>query len=351
MRLHARVPVAVTAVAVALGAVVCDPYGANDGAGSNPLADGGADGLVVGDTGTGADVDEVDGESALPTPVEIAVAQPRAMAASSAAMIWLQDDSVYAHVPNGSQGLVMKAFNNAPASGFLALESSTAVMDQAGGVSRCTTQPPCNNNVSAPIYGLEDAGPLGVLDGEIYVAERGGSRRLMTCGIAQSCGTNAPSLALLPAVATRMALGSTYVVLALEDKSLIAYPRAARLDAGVTAPVTLASVFDLRGLAVDGKEAYWTDGAAGTIARCAVDACASTTVVIAGQRAFPRAIAVAAGTAYWVETDGDSVWRCSVPACTDVSRVARVMRPVDLAIGDRVYVASAGTQKIYAVPR
>jgi hypothetical protein len=207
----------------------------------------------------------------------------------------------------------------------------------------------CGSNPSTPIYMLAEAGPIVADATDMFVADRGGTRKLATCGLTLGCADSPAVLAYLPAAATRITLTSSFVVVALADKTLRAYLRSDRLDGGAPAPAPLATVGDLRGLAGDGPDLYWTDGAAGTVVRCRANDCAATMTTLQSGRHLPRAIAIAAGKAYWVETDDDAVVRCTLPACGDATTIARVSRPTDLALGNLVYVASDTTQRIYAI--
>jgi hypothetical protein len=279
---------------------------------------------------------------------EIANARPAAMAASTSAMVWVEGNTVSLLDPGKPPVALMMPINGA--TGFLAIETVTVIMTEPTGVRRCPTTGGCNaSDPSAPIYGLSDPGPIGIVDGEIFVAERGSAHRVATCGLTANCGDTPAVVAYLPAVPKEIAFTPSSVVVGLADQTIRAYPRAGRPDAGASPPAELVKVGDLRGLAASGAEIYWADGPNGTIGRCTVESCTATSVVTG--RAFPSAVAASAGKLYWIETNADSVFRCTLPACGDVTRIARVLQPSDLAVGDRVYIASATEQKIYATPR
>lgn len=284
---------------------------------------------------------------------EVADATPRAIAASSVATVWLDGEIVYALNPNGAPIPIMSSISGGAATGFLAIHAMRALMTQGSGVNRCDVDAPCLADggppIGAPIFNLADTGPVATDGADIFVAERGGSRRLATCGLAQSCGESFDVVTYLPAAATRLVLTSGYVVLGFTDQTLRAYPRSVREDGGVAAPPPLVTLGDLRGLAAAGPDVYWTDGTAGTIATCTVATCASSTKVLLTGRAFPRSIAVANGKAYWVESDADAVVRCTLPACTDATMIAKVPRPKELGVGNRIYVTSETVQRIYAI--
>jgi hypothetical protein len=279
---------------------------------------------------------------------EVAAAQPAALAASQAAMVWVEGNTVFMLDPGKAPATLMKPSNGGLATGFLAIDTVTVLMTQASGVRRCPTTATCVSDPSAPIYGLADPGPIAIADGEMYVVERASSRRLVTCGLTANCDTSPAVVAYLPDVPKELALTTSSAVVALADQTLRAYLRAGRLDAGALQPPALATLVDVRGLAADGPDVYWADGAGGTIGRCNVDSCAASKQDLLTQRAYPRALAVSGSALYWVETNADAVLRCSLPVCSDPTVIARVLRPTDLAVGDRVYVASDTEQKIYA---
>lgn len=283
---------------------------------------------------------------------EIAAASASAIAASASALVWLEGDTVFALNPNGLPIAVMKPISGGASTGFLAISGVTALMTQGSGVNRCRTDAPCladgGPSIGAPIFSLVDTGPVAADNADIFVAERGGQRRLALCGLAQSCNDNPQVVAYLPFAATRLVLTTAFVLLGFTDKTLRAYPRSDRQDAGVAAPAPFATAADLRGLAASGLSVYWTDGAGGTITRCDVATCAASTQVLLTNRAFPRSIALSNGKAYWVETDADAVLRCTLPACSDATVIAKVARPNDLAVGDRIYVTTE-MQRIYAI--
>lgn len=316
--------------------------------------DGAVDAPVIGASdGGGADVAlDVDGGcTTAPCNVEeVAKALPIALAASTSAMVWLESATVFLLDPGKTPITLMTPPNGAM--GWLAISNATVLMTEATGVRRCLTTGGCNAaDPGVPIYGLSNAGPIVAGGGEMFVAERAGQTRLVTCGLATSCDTSPDVVAKLPGVATKLALTQSHVVVGLGDQTIRAYLRSSRVEAGAPAPAPLTSVIDLRGLAADGSNAYWADGVTGKISGCAIDACASTTVDLATNRAFPRALAAFDGKLYWVETYADAVVRCTLPACADATVIARVTRPDDLTVGDRVYVASEMTQRIYATAR
>jgi hypothetical protein len=202
-----------------------------------------------------------------------------------------------------------------------------------------------------PIYQLSAAGPVAAGGGVMFVAERSGARRLVSCGLDVNCDTSPDVVAYLPDEPRELALTSSSAVVGLADQTIRAYPRTGRPDAAAPQPAALAQLVDLRGIACDGPDVYWADGVGRTIGHCLVDSCATTKSDLATQRAFPRAVAVSLGKLYWIETDADAVVRCTLPACKDITVIARVSRPRDLTIGDRLYVASDTVQKIYATAR
>lgn len=306
------------------------------------------------DAGEGGGGDAGCADAAAPCNVtEVATATPRAIAAGVAATIWLEGEIVYALNPTGAPIPIMSSISGGAATGFLAIHSTTALMTQGSGVNRCNTDMPCLADggppIGAPMFDLGDTGPVATDGADIFAAERAEPRRLATCGLTQSCGDDFQVVTYLPAAATRLTLTTGHVVLGFTDRTLRAYPRSLREDGGVAAPPALATVDDLRGLASDGPDIYWTDGLAGTIATCAVATCTTSTKVLLTGRAFPRSIAVSNGKAYWLETDADSVVRCTLPACTDATILAKVPRPKDLGVGNRIYVTSETMQRIYAI--
>jgi len=118
-------------------------------------------------------------------------------------------------------------------------------------------------------------------------------------------------------------------------------------DVDVGPPLT--TVNDLTGLTADGSTLYWSDGAAGAIARCSLSSCAPESVLT--QRMYPRAVTVVGSSLYWIETDAGAIFRCTLPACSDPTVLGQVKQPIDMAVGDRVYVVSDSDQKIYAAAR
>lgn len=280
----------------------------------------------------------------------VATARPAAIAASGAAMVWLQNANVFLLDPGNAPVTLMEPPNGT--TGYLAIDDVTVLMTEPNGVRRCPTTGGCDaKDPSSPIYQLSETGPVAAGGGEIFVTERAGARRLVTCGLGSNCNTSPTVVAYLPDVANKLALTTSFAVVGLGDQTIRAYLRAGRPDGGAPQPTPLATVVDLRGLASDGTFVYWSDGVGGTIGGCDVGSCAATTTEIASMRATPRALAVSAGKLYWVETNSDFVLRCALPACADLTVIARVSRPTDLAVGDRVYVASETEQKIYATAR
>ena len=301
----------------------------------------------------GVDVDVVDaGCTTAPcNVVELVTASPRAIAASPDGLIWLVADEVFTTDPSGAPIALMGPNAGGSATGFLAMHATTALMTQGSGVNRCNKTTPCpqaGGGPQSPIFGLTEAGPVAADASEMFVADRAGTRRLATCGLALGCADTPAVVTYLHDIATRMTLTSSFVVIAFADKTLRAYARSDRLEAGAPPAAQLAFVGDLRGLAGAGLDVYWTDGLAGVVKRCRINDCASTTKTVLENRANPRAIAVSGSQAYWVETDGDAVFRCALPDCSNATAIARVARPIDLALGDRVYVTTESAQRIYA---
>jgi hypothetical protein len=281
---------------------------------------------------------------------EVAAAKPLAIAASTNAMVWLENAIVYQLVPEKAPIALMTPPNGA--TGHLAIDDVTVLMTEATGVRRCPTTGGCDAlDPSVPIYQLSDAGPIAAGGGEMFVGERSGARRLVRCGLGMNCGTSPDVVAYLPEAPGKLALTTSSVVVALGDFTIRAYLRAGRLDGGVPPPTPLATVVDLRGLASSGAFVYWADGVGGTIGGCNADDCENTKTPLASGRAFPRALAVSTNKLYWAETNADAVLRCTLPACSDVTVIAKVTQPTDLAVGDRVYVTSEVEQKIYATAR
>jgi hypothetical protein len=166
MRKHAFV--AAYALACGLSGLSCDAYGENAPDDVSPPIEAGSDApTAIGDAEAGADAN-------VPAPVEVAVAQPRAMAASVSALVWLEGDEVRALRGSATAVALMTSMTGGPASGFVAIAGELAFMTQSSAVRRCNVASPCGDNASAPMYDFSDLGPLAVSDGEIYAAERGG---------------------------------------------------------------------------------------------------------------------------------------------------------------------------------
>jgi hypothetical protein len=198
---------------------------------------------------------------------EVAAAKPLAIAASTNAMVWLENAIVYQLVPEKAPIALMTPPNGA--TGHLAIDDVTVLMTEATGVRRCPTTGGCDAlDPSVPIYQLSDAGPIAAGGGEMFVGERSGARRLVRCGLGMNCGTSPDVVAYLPEAPGKLALTTSSVVVALGDFTIRAYLRAGRLDGGVPPPTPLATVVDLRGLASSGAFVYWADGVGGTIGGC-----------------------------------------------------------------------------------
>jgi hypothetical protein len=314
---------------------------------ANASADGAADGAPDG----AVDADAACATAAAPCNAEpVAFANPQAIAASADAMVWLEGDTVFA-LGAGAPVAVMKPLNSGSSTGFLTIQGVTVLTTQGSGVNRCNTNMPCiSGGPAASMYALSNTGPIAADAVELFAAERGGQRRLARCELTMSCGDSPQVAAYLPDIATRVALTPSLVLVGLADKTLRAYLRSDRQEAGVASPPPLVTVGDLRGLAAAGDDIYWTDGASRTIFRCRAESCATSTEPVLDQRAFPQEIAIANGKAYWVETDADAVLRCTLPSCADSTTIiAKVAKPNRLAFGDRIYVSSETVQRIYAI--
>lgn len=330
--------------------------------------DGGSDGgdVAVVDATVDAALDADAGCTAPPCNAEeVVTANPSAIAASTSGLAWVEGDAVSLKRPGQPAVVHMDPTVSPGATGFLAMDTTFVVMSQPSGVRRCPINTTCVTNPSAPFYEVKNVGPLAIVDAELWAAEREEARRLVTCGVSGGCGTAPDVVAYLPGDARQLALTSTHVIVGFADHTIRAWPRAGRpdggapdagasdggTDGGALAPPPLASLGDLRGLAATATEVYWADGTAGTIGRCTVTACAATKDNLLTQRAFPRALAVFGAKLYWVETNANAVLRCTLPACMDATVIANVLEPTALAVGDRVYVASAAEQKVYATAR
>src|SRR5262249_13551411 len=73
------------------------------------------------------------------------------------------------------------------------------------------------------------------------------------------------------------------------------------------------------GIAVDGKNVYWTNyGNSGSVMKCAISGCSMSPTTLASGQNFPASIAVDATTVYWTnETIGGSgtVMKCAISGC------------------------------------
>lgn len=351
MRMH-------VVVGLALGACAASACG-EQLAFDEDVPDAGADAADPADAARDADVAPGDagGDACVGLPCgvqEVTTVVPNAIAASATAFVWFEQGTVKTPDPDGGAPLTVGSVSGTP-TGFLALEGTTVFFTQSSGPRRCVVGAPCDSP-GAPIFGFGDTGPIAVGAGDLFAADRAGKRPLGHCASGSTCGEGYALVALLPARAARAALTTTHLILAFEDQTIRAYARSTRepLDAGTDAgfapvPAALVSGADVRGLAGAGADFYWTDGAAGTLSRCTPGGCTSAPLL--SGRAFPRAVAAHSGKLYWVETNADAVLRCTAPTCADPTVVARVGEPVDLAVGDRVYVVSNADQKIYAAPR
>jgi hypothetical protein len=279
---------------------------------------------------------------------EVAIGAPTMIAASINVLVWVTGAAVLKLEPGKGPITQMTPETGGIPSGYVTADPSLVLMTNANGVKRCPINTVCGTNPSNPIYGLSDPGPIAIGGSEMYTAERASTFRVVTCGLTTNCDNSPSVVAYLPAAASRLALTTSSVVVGLADQTVRAYVRTSRLEAGAPVPAPLATVTDLRGLATDGPDVYWADGIGGAIGTCNVDSCAATKRALVSQRAYPRSVAVNAGGLYWVETNANAVLRCSLPDCKDATVIARVSRPSDLALGDRVYVVSESEQKIYA---
>jgi hypothetical protein len=347
MRLHAFAAAAFVGASATATMVSCGeelPFAEGADAAVDAIVD------VAVETSPESSVEDADaGCTAAPCNVdEVAIAMPATIAASINAAVWVDGNAVMKLEPGKGPITQMTPETGGIPSGYVTVDSSLVLMTNANGVKRCPINAVCGTNPSNPIYGLGDPGPIAIGSSEMYTAERASALRVVTCGLTANCDNAPPVVAHLPAPANRLVLTTSSVVVGLTDQTVRAYLRTSRLEAGAPSPAPLVTLTDLRGLATDGPDVYWADGTGGAIGTCNADSCPATKRVLLSQRAYPRAVAVSAGGLYWVETNANAVFRCSLPDCEDPTVIARVSRPSDLALGDRVYVVSDTEQRIYA---
>ncbi|MBX3190481.1 MAG: hypothetical protein KF819_26005 [Labilithrix sp.] len=226
-------------------------------------------------------------------------------------------------------------------SGFLTVSGGDVFFTRAEAIVRCQLGGECGP-AGGLAFGLDEPGAIALSrsDGQLYVAERSGRKRLLRCAPA-NCA-NATAIAVLADAPIFLAPAGARIFLGYAS-GVVEATTYAPSDAGA-API--ATVDALAGLVADGDSAYWIEAGANRIVHRRVASGEEAPIPFAVISA--RDLTLAGDDLYWLETSTGTVRRCRRPACATAADVVRLPGATRLAVGDRVYLSDGS--KIFAYP-
>lgn len=321
-----------------LAAALCAPAGLASSAGCSKFtedADTSPDGGGS-ETGTGSD--------AATTPSAVLVDKGSgavsAVTASEAGVAWAVGNLVYGATPTTP---AVKMFDAKTPVTELLLAGENVYTSLPDAVVRCAVAKDCGAGDRTPFP--DGPAAMAVAGDTLYLAERRNGFDLRSCPAAR-CGT------ANVAVVGSAGLGSAATTISVAPPTLIAgYATGLllRIPLGGGMAKGLDDVPGFKGLVGAGTNAFYLDGSGATLIRRDLNLSMPSTVIAKGL-ADARDLVRDGVHIYWLEAGKGAVRRCTFPACNGITDVAVIKGAARLAVGDRVYVATAAGE-IYAAPK
>jgi hypothetical protein len=261
------------------------------------------------------------------------------MCASSRGVAWTQPNLVGA-VIDGNRRTDTATSNT---QGGCVLTQATLVFTTFGAIDAIDfgdPAPDATPSVGTVVFSLAQPIPLAT-DGLVYfTAEKNGAKRIV-----ESAGGGASipigNVGETGGDAKSIVANTTHVVLGTTGGELQYVSR------GGDAATVIGAVGSVTGLALVAERLYVSTPTA--IKTCAPPMC-STLDDVATNLAGAAELAVAGDVLYWVERDGDRVMSCKRQSCGSPTTLAKLTKPIHLALGDRVYVSDV-ENVIWSIPK